>query len=46
MDVCVSPPDTVRSDAPSNLATSRDELNIPEMKAVFLYTFDGLPTSS
>ena len=31
--------------APSNLATSRDELNIPLMKAVFLCTFCGVPTS-
>lgn len=38
-------PETVLIEAPSNLLTSRSELNIPEMKAVFLYIFDGVPTS-
>ena len=32
-------PETVRMDAPSNLATSSAELNIPETNAVFLWTW-------
>mmetsp|Transcript_11490 Transcript_11490/g.49063 ORF Transcript_11490/g.49063 Transcript_11490/m.49063 type:complete len:673 (+) Transcript_11490:610-2628(+) len=38
-------PETVRSDAPSNLATSSALLNMPVMNAVFLYTLEGVPTS-
>ena len=35
-------PETVRIEAPSNLATSRAELNMPETKAVFLWTWGGV----
>ena len=38
-------PDTVCTAAPSNLATSSDELNMSLMYAVFLYTLNGSPTS-
>ena len=38
-------PETVRSDAPWNLATSSALLNMPVMNAVFLYTLEGVPTS-
>lgn len=38
-------PETVLSFAPSSLATSSAELNMPLMKAVFLKTLDGVPTS-
>mmetsp|Transcript_2105 Transcript_2105/g.4339 ORF Transcript_2105/g.4339 Transcript_2105/m.4339 type:complete len:220 (+) Transcript_2105:559-1218(+) len=38
-------PETVRREAPSNLATSRGEENMFLMKAVFLNTFCGSPTS-
>jgi len=38
-------PDTVRMAAPSNLATSRGLLNMPEMKAVFFMILVGAPVS-
>ena len=38
-------PDTVRMAAPSNLATSSDELNMSFTNAVFLCTLKGVPTS-
>jgi len=43
--ICPRTPETVRILAPSNLATSRSELNIPWTKAVFLKTLAGVPTS-
>ena len=39
---CPRMPETVRIEAPSNLATSRAELNMPETKAVFLWTWGGV----
>ena len=38
-------PETVRTEAPSNLATSRGLLNMPPTKAVCLCTLKGSPTS-
>ena len=43
--ICPRMPLTVRTVAPSNLATSISELNIPSMKAVCLKIFTGWPTS-
>ena len=42
---CPRMPETVRMAAPSNLATSREELNMPLTKAVCLKTLKGVPTS-
>ena len=38
-------PETVRMEAPSNLATSRGLLNMPLMKAVFFNILLGVPDS-
>mmetsp|Transcript_11596 Transcript_11596/g.32574 ORF Transcript_11596/g.32574 Transcript_11596/m.32574 type:complete len:302 (-) Transcript_11596:47-952(-) len=38
-------PETVRTEAPSNLATSSWELNMPSRKAVFFMILKGVPTS-
>lgn len=42
---CPRIPDTVRIFAPSNFATSIEEVNISRIKAVFLNTFIGVPVN-